>query len=302
MAKQQQPGPDGIAVVDKPAGISSNGVVGRVRRALGTRKVGHAGTLDPMATGVLVFGVGRGTKLLHYLVGADKRYDAVMRLGCATETDDAMGSELMWSTSTLPTADQVHAAIGLFTGEIMQRPSTVSAIKVGGKRAYALARAGEDVDLPKRAVTIHDYQVTDVVRSTVDGHEVLDVTASVHCSSGTYIRALARDLGDHFGVGGHLTALRRTSVGPFQVSQACPAGDDIPLLNLGDVARLVLEHTTVDAETCEHLVNGRVVERLSDSPQKVLAVCNEAGDLVAIAEQTNSQLRPSTVFQPAARA
>lgn len=299
MAKQHDTGPDGIAVVDKPYGISSNGVVGRVRRALGTRKVGHAGTLDPMATGVLVFGVGKGTKLLHYLVGADKSYTATIRLGYATDTDDAMGEVTTWASHELPKPADIHAVIPDFTGPIMQRPSTVSAIKVDGKRAYARARAGEEFELPERPVTIYEYQISKIVPADVDGRPVLDLTAQVRCSTGTYIRALARDLGERFGVGGHLTTLRRTQVGEFNLDQACQPEGQIPLLGLGEVARSIMPHVVLDPTDCAQLHNGRFLDR-AGTPEEPVAACDEHGELVAIVKQTKKHLRPVTVFHTAA--
>lgn len=202
----------GLVVVDKPGGMTSHDVVSQIRRLAGTRRVGHAGTLDPMATGVLVVAVNRATRLLGHLAVTDKRYDATIRLGAATTTDDAEG-EVVESRSTAGlTEESVREALGRFRGEIDQVPSSVSAVKVAGKRAYARVRAGEQVDLPPRRVTVHALEVT--------GLDLPDVQISVHCSSGTYIRAIARDLGAALGVGGHLTALRRTAVGPFTLTES----------------------------------------------------------------------------------
>ncbi|WP_394770292.1 tRNA pseudouridine(55) synthase TruB [Lacisediminihabitans sp.] len=212
-------GRSGILLVDKPQGITSHDAVSRTRKRAGTRKVGHAGTLDPMATGLLVLGINSSTRLLTYLVGLDKEYFATIRLGEATSTDDAEGEV----TSTAPPgavaaidAGALAAALEPLTGEISQVPSSVSAIKVDGKRAYTLARAGEAVELAARTVTVSALEVLDS-RSVGD---FLDVDVRVECSSGTYIRAIARDLGAALGVGGHLTALRRTRIGPFSVADA----------------------------------------------------------------------------------
>jgi tRNA pseudouridine55 synthase len=202
----------GLVVVDKPGGLTSHDVVSRVRRLAGTRKVGHAGTLDPMATGVLVLAVDRATRLLGHLTLTDKRYDATIRLGVSTTTDDAEGETLETRSTEGLTEDEVRAGLDAFTGEIDQVPSSVSAVKIDGKRAYARVREGEQVELPPRRVTIHAIEVTAI--------ELPDVRVSVHCSSGTYIRAIARDLGAALGVGGHLTALRRTAVGPFTLDHA----------------------------------------------------------------------------------
>jgi tRNA pseudouridine55 synthase len=202
----------GLVVVDKPAGLTSHDVVARVRRLAGTRKVGHAGTLDPMATGVLVLGLNRATRLLGHLTLTDKRYDATIRLGVTTTTDDAEGEVVATRPTDGLTEDAVREALTAFRGEIEQVPSAVSAVKVDGKRGYARVRAGEQVDLPPRRVTIHELDVRAVALPSVD--------VSVHCSSGTYIRSIARDLGAALGVGGHLSALRRTAVGPFDLAGA----------------------------------------------------------------------------------
>jgi tRNA pseudouridine55 synthase len=212
---------DGLLVVDKPSGWTSHDVVARCRRLAGTRKVGHAGTLDPMATGVLVVGVGRATRLLTYVVGADKAYDATIRLGVSTTTDDAEG-EVVTAAGVGEGVDAaaLHREVAVLTGDVLQVPTTVSAIKVDGKRAYARARAGEEVDLAARPVTVSTFDVLDVRESSADGLPVLDVDVHVVVSSGTYVRALARDLGAALGVGGHLTALRRTRVGGFDLAGA----------------------------------------------------------------------------------
>jgi tRNA pseudouridine55 synthase len=214
-------GPHGILLVDKPQGLTSHDVVARIRRAAGTRKVGHAGTLDPMATGLLIIGLGTATRLLTHVVGTDKVYEATIRLGESTVTDDAEGDVVEKAEAAAVdaiTADAVAAGIRSLTGPIEQVPSTVSAIKVDGKRAYARARAGETVELKARPVTIHAFDVS--AERRMPG--LIDLDARIACSSGTYIRALARDLGAGLGVGGHLTMLRRTSVGPFDTAAATP--------------------------------------------------------------------------------
>jgi len=209
-------GADGLLVVDKPSGWTSHDVVARVRRLCGTRRVGHAGTLDPMATGVLVLGVNRATKLLTFLVGCNKTYTATVRLGEATVTDDAQGQVTSRADASMVTREAVTAAIARLTGPIEQVPSSVSAIKVDGERAYARVRQGKDVELASRAVTVHRFDVLDLLA----GGPVVDVDIEVEVSSGTYVRALARDLGVSLGVGGHLTALRRTRVGRFDLAEA----------------------------------------------------------------------------------
>ena len=206
----------GIVVVDKPAGMTSHDVVARLRRFFGTRKVGHAGTLDPMATGVLVAGIERGTKLLAHLVAEDKVYETTIRLGASTTTDDAEGAIVEKHDASGVTDEAIRAEVTKLTGTIMQVPSKVSAIKIDGRRAHELVRAGEEVDIPAREVTIHAFELGEIRR---DG-EFVDVDARVHCSSGTYIRSLGRDLGAALGVGGHLIALRRARVGAFSLTDA----------------------------------------------------------------------------------
>ena len=206
----------GVVVVDKPAGVTSHDVVAKLRRFFGTRKVGHAGTLDPMATGVLVAGIERGTKLLAHLVADEKIYSATIRLGASTSTDDAEGDILTETDASHITDDQIMAQVAALTGEIMQVPSKVSAIKIDGKRAHELVREGKEVEIPPRPVTIVSFDVSAIRREGT----FVDIDARVHCSSGTYIRSLARDMGEALGVGGHLTALRREASGPFTLEHA----------------------------------------------------------------------------------
>jgi tRNA pseudouridine55 synthase len=213
------PAPNGVLLVDKPQGLTSHDVVARVRRVAGTRKVGHAGTLDPMATGLLIVGVGTATRLLTHVVGTDKMYEATIRLGEATVTDDAEGEVTARAEAAAVDAitdEALGAGIRALTGPIDQVPSTVSAIKIDGKRAYARARDGETIEIPARSVTIHAFELNEVRRMP----GLIDLDVRVACSSGTYVRALARDLGAALGVGGHLTVLRRIAVGPFDVADA----------------------------------------------------------------------------------
>ena len=225
----------GLVVVDKSGGMTSHDVVSRVRRLAGTRKVGHAGTLDPMATGVLVLGVNRATRLLGHLMLTEKGYDATIRLGVATTTDDAEGE--VTATVSTDGLDEavVRAAAAEFVGDLQQVPTAVSAIKVDGKRAYQRVRDGEEVELKARPVTVHELTVHEVrTRPTPS------VDISVRCSSGTYIRAIARDLGARLGVGGHLTALRRTAVGPYDLASARTLdqlGEEFALMPIADAAR-----------------------------------------------------------------
>lgn len=271
--------PSGLVVVDKPAGWTSHQVVGRCRRLYGTRKVGHAGTLDPMATGVLLVGVGRATRLLGHLAGHDKTYLATIRLGQATNTDDAEGEVVSAAGASGITEADVRAAVPAFTGTISQVPSAVSAIKVDGKRAYARVRAGEEVELAARDVTVSRFEVLATRSATIEkgtdfGRDagelstlpVMDVDVEVDCSSGTYIRALGRDLGRLLGAGGHLTALRRTRVGAFDLSMvgldgdALEAGRPAPLLGLADVARRAFPVVEVDALQAADIGYGRSLE------------------------------------------
>ncbi|MBI1378760.1 MAG: tRNA pseudouridine(55) synthase TruB [Frankiales bacterium] len=261
MARGPRPrtAPDGLVVLDKPAGMTSHDVVGAVRRALGTRKVGHAGTLDPMATGVLLLGVERATRLLGHLALVDKAYDATVRLGAATVTDDVEGEVLARSDASGVLDADVEAALPALRGRIRQRPSAVSAVKVDGVRSYARVRAGEDVELPAREVTVSRLDVVAARRDTVAGLGVLDLDVHVECSSGTYVRALARDLGEALGVGGHLTSLRRTRVGPFDLSAARTLDEleaDPVVLPLDDVVRSAFPTVTVGKEQVRLVLHG----------------------------------------------
>lgn len=285
--RPDEPNASGLVVVDKPGGWTSHQVVGRCRRLYGTRKVGHAGTLDPMATGVLLVGVGRATRLLGYLAGHDKTYTATIQLGVTTVTDDAEGDLVEWRGAAGVTEADVRAALPAFTGVISQVPSAVSAIKVDGKRAYARVRAGEQVELKAREVTVSRFEVTGVRASAsfgwLHGEAVkappLDVDVEVDCSSGTYIRALARDLGAVLGTGGHLTALRRTRVGAFDLSMvgldedALEAGRPAPLLGLAEVARRAFPVVEVDSAQAADVRHGRPLQL--DVPADVTALVSD---------------------------
>ena len=250
---------DGLVIVDKPAGMTSHAVVSRLRRLAGTRRVGHAGTLDPMATGVLVIGVERATRLLGYLALTAKTYEATIRLGQSTVTDDAEGEVVATASAHEVTREALEAAVGKLTGDILQVPSKVSAIKVDGQRSHRLVRAGEDFELAARPVTVSSFTVHDVRRIEQDGVELLDLDVTVECSSGTYIRALARDLGADLGTGGHLTALRRTLVGPYGLAQTRTLQEleeDFSVLPIGQAAAAAFPRWDVDAEGARLLVNG----------------------------------------------
>jgi tRNA pseudouridine55 synthase len=273
------PGRGGILLLDKPQGPTSHDMVARTRRALGTRKVGHAGTLDPMATGLLLLGVDSSTRLLTYLVGLDKEYTATIRLGQSTTTDDAEGEVLAVADANGLTDAALTAAIAALTGEIAQVPSTFSAIKVDGRRAYDRARAGEAVELKPRTVTVSEFEVLAVRRDAA----LIDVDVRVAVSSGTYVRALARDLGAALGVGGHLTALRRTRIGPFAVADAVdPEGiRSEALLPPAEVAGRLFPTVAVDADAALALGQGkRIPVAVADAP--IVAAVGPDGHLIGL--------------------
>lgn len=292
--------------MDKPQGWTSHDVVGRMRRLAGTRKVGHAGTLDPMATGVLVVGINRATRLLTYIVGTSKTYTATIRLGQSTITDDAEGDVIAeTSAAAVPTA-AIREAVADLTGSIQQVPSSVSAIKVKGERAYNRVRSGEDVVLPPRPVTVHSFDISDIRQ--VNGGVVQDLDVTVRCSSGTYIRALARDLGAALGVGGHLTALRRTEVGPYTLAQSSTLDElaqDFRLLGIDEAARALFPVRELSAAEAENLSHGRRIsagsdaDTLSGNPdQRPIAAFAPSGALIALLENRGEEAKPALVFAP----
>jgi tRNA pseudouridine55 synthase len=285
---------DGIVIVDKPAGLTSHTVVARIRRLAGTRKVGHAGTLDPMATGVLVVGLNRATRLLGHLQLADKSYDATVRLGVSTTTDDAEGEVVSTAPVDGITAEAIEAAVAGFRGEISQVPSKVSAIKVDGRRAYERVRAGEEVALKARSVTVSRYDVVDVR----PGPSGIEVDISVDCSSGTYIRALARDLGTELGVGGHLTALRRTQVGSFDISVAHTLeslGHSFEWLPIAEVAAGTFPRYDADADQAAAIRTGRPLSGLK-LPAGQTAMFDPTGTFLALYEPHGPVAKPTAVF------
>lgn len=290
----------GLVVVDKPAGMTSHDVVSRLRRIFGTRKVGHAGTLDPMATGVLVVGIERGTKFLAHMVAATKAYDATIRLGAATTTDDAEGEVIF----TAPANGQAQALadatvaeeIAKLTGDIMQRPASVSAIKIDGKRAHQLVREGEQVEIPARPVHIAAF---DVLATRREG-KFLDLDVHVECSSGTYIRSLARDLGEALGVGGHLTALRRTEVGPYTLADARTLEElaDAPQLSLSLDEALIRSYPRVDLNEQEaaDLAMGKWLE--PRGLKGVHVAVSPAGQAIALVKESSKRLATTFVARP----
>jgi tRNA pseudouridine55 synthase len=307
----------GLVIVDKPGGMTSHDVVARVRRLAGTKKVGHAGTLDPMATGVLVVGVEKATRLLGYLTLTEKEYAATIRLGQSTSTDDAEG-EITGSASAADVpAETLHKAVAGLVGEIQQVPPTVSAIKVGGQRAYKLTRAGAAPELQARPVTVYEFTITAVRREA----ELLDVDATVRCSSGTYIRALARDLGTALGTGGHLTRLRRTRVGGYGVQDARTLeqlADRFEVLPLAQAASAAFPRRNLTSDEARRLANGgRLAAAASTDPQastlqpstlqaSTLQASTGAqaptaafapdGTLIALVAEESGQARPLVVF------
>ncbi len=291
------PPPPGIVVVDKPAGMTSHDVVGRCRRIFGTRKVGHAGTLDPMATGVLVVGIERATKILGLLTATDKSYAATIRLGQATSTEDAEGEVVATVSAAHVTDSEIAAAVTALRGEIDQVPSSVSAIKVDGQRAYKLAREGRSVELAARRVRIDRFDVSAVRR--VDAF--LDVDVAVDCSSGTYIRALARDVGTTLGVGGHLTALRRTRVGRFDLAQARSLDDlaDTPRLShpLDAACLLAFPRRDVTADEAESARHGRALKPAGIDG--IYAAVAPDGDVIALLRDEGSRTKSVVVVRPA---
>ncbi len=272
--------------------MTSHDVVARVRRLAGTRKVGHAGTLDPMATGVLVLGVERATRLLGHLMLTEKAYDATVRLGVATTTDDAEGEVTARVSTSGLDEPTVRAAAALQVGTIEQVPSAVSAIKVDGRRAYARVRAGEDVALEPRTVTVHELVVHDVRA----GAETVDLDIAVRCSSGTYIRAIARDLGAALGVGGHLTALRRTAVGPYDLTLARTLdelADDFATVSIADAARTSFDALDLGDEQASDVRVGRALDL---DLAGLTALFDPAGEFLALYEPRDGRARAVAVF------
>jgi len=292
---------DGLIVVDKPGGMTSHDVVARIRRLAKTRRVGHGGTLDPMATGVLIIGVNRATRLLTYVIGSEKSYRATVRLGEATITDDAEGDVTSRSSVAAVTDEAIRAELGRQVGEIDQVPSAVSAIKINGQRAYKRVRDGEDVEIPARRVTIHRLDVLDIRRP--EDADVIDVDIDVSCSSGTYIRAIARDLGSVLGVGGHLTALRRTAVGGLTLAEASTLPEleerapDVIGLPMAEAAARAFPRRDATEEETRVLSHGGPLAAIGiDGPY---AVFDPAGTLLAIVSERDGRAKPEIVLAPA---
>ena len=292
---------DGLIVVDKPAGMTSHDVVARIRRLAKTRRVGHGGTLDPMATGVLIIGVNRATRLLTYVIGSRKSYAATIRLGQTTVTDDAEGEVTATTPAGAVTDEAIRAGLAAQVGEIDQVPSAVSAIKINGERAYKRVREGETVEIPARRITVYRLDVLDIRRPA--GTDVIDVDIDVTCSSGTYIRAIARDLGAALGVGGHLTALRRTAVGDMALDAAATLAEleerapDVVGLSLAEAARRAFPERTATEEETRVLRHGGPLSAVGiDGPY---AVFDPSGEVLAIVSERGGRARAEIVLAPA---
>jgi tRNA pseudouridine55 synthase len=290
---------NGLVVVDKPAGLTSHDVVALLRRLAGTRRVGHAGTLDPMATGVLVVGLGAATRMLGHLAVTEKGYAATIRLGESTVTDDADGDVIAENDASAVTERAVRTEMAPLTGEIRQVPSAVSAVKIDGVRSYARVRSGEQVELRARNVTVRRFDLLVMRR---DGRH-LDLDVEVECSSGTYIRALARDLGAALGVGGHLTALRRTRVGPYGLDVARTLdqlSDHLHVMPMEQAAAAAFPRLDVDAETARRIGHGGLLPRTGLGPGPV-AVFGPDGRLLSLVEDRGPRAKHLAVFATAER-
>ncbi|MFF2504795.1 tRNA pseudouridine(55) synthase TruB [Streptomyces sp. NPDC058067] len=301
MTQKNTPTPDGLVIVDKPSGFTSHDVVAKMRGIAKTRRVGHAGTLDPMATGVLVLGVERATKLLGHLALTEKEYLGTIRLGQNTLTDDAEGDLTSSTDASGVRREAIEAGVAKLTGAIMQVPSKVSAIKINGVRSYKRAREGEEFEIPARPVTVSSFTVYDIRDAVAeDGTPVLDLVVSVVCSSGTYIRALARDLGAGLGVGGHLTALRRTRVGPYKLDSARTLDqlqEELTVMPVADAATAAFTRWDVDAKRAGLLLNGVRLDMPAEyAGAGPVAVFDPAGVFLALVEESNGKAKSLAVF------
>ncbi len=291
----------GLVLIDKPRGWTSHDAVARTRKLANTRRVGHAGTLDPLATGLLVLGIGQATKLLTFIVGADKTYETTIRLGASTISDD---SESDFENFANPekiaqiTAAQIDLEISKLRGKIAQVPSAVSAIKVDGKRAYAMVRAGEQVELKAREVIISRFDRVSEPRLVEHaGHKFIDFDAVIDCSSGTYVRALARDLGELLGSGAHLTALRRTRIGKYRIdsAQTLDSAEPLKILPLAEAAAAIFPTVTLAAEEQRDILHGKRIGAPGDCPDLVAGI-TERQKLLAILEKKGRELKSVVVF------
>lgn len=291
------PGPHGVVVVDKPQGPTSHAIVARARRAWGTRRVGHAGTLDPLATGVLVLGVGSATRLLGHLSGQGKEYVATMVLGVSTSTDDSQG-EVTAAPGARLRREEVELAMVPWRGAVRQRPSTVSAVHVDGRRAHELVRSGETPALPERDVTIEALELLELGHGQLHGVETTVIRVRVACSAGTYVRALARDIGDALGAGGHVAQLRRTRSGAFTLADACQVEDlgTVPLMPAGIAARRSLPWIEVGPESVRPITHGVRIPWPSEDLGELTVALLHGDDLLALAECRQGLATYSAVF------
>jgi tRNA pseudouridine55 synthase len=287
----------GFLVVDKEPGMTSHDVVSVARRALGTRKVGHAGTLDPMATGILVLGFNNGTRLLQYITDGDKDYSATIVLGAATITDDAEGEVISTADASGITDQQIKDVLAKMKGVIFQRPSSVSAVKIDGERAYDRVRSGEEVVLPSREVTISSLEIIQIRRLD----ERIEIDIEVTCSAGTFIRAIARDCGDGLGVGGHLNSLRRTRIAGFGLDRAVTLeqlkSKSFESLDIADVARATFAVREIGLDEKIELSFGRALEANQDT--KIYAGIDSSNQLIALLQNVDGKAKPLAVFAPA---
>lgn len=287
----------GFLVVDKESGMTSHDVVAIARRALGTRKVGHAGTLDPMATGILVLGFNNGTRLLQYITDGDKTYQATVALGAATVTDDFEGAVISTGDTSGITDDQIKAELAKMRGTIMQRPSSVSAVKIDGERAYDRVRSGEEVVLPSREVTITQLDVLNIKHL----EKSIEIEIEVTCSAGTFIRAIARDCGDALSVGGHLSALRRSRIAGFGLDRATTLNQlktgDFSTLDLADIARTTFAVREIALDEKLELSFGRTLSANPDG--QIYAGISAANELIALLQNTDGKAKPIAVFAAA---
>ena len=286
---------NGFVIIDKPAGMTSHDVVHQIRKIASTKKVGHAGTLDPDATGVLVVGLGKATRLLTFIVADNKTYQATIRLGQSRTTDDAQGEIIETKSCQDLEEKNIKSYIEKFIGDISQVPSSVSAIKVDGKRAYDLVREGKKVELSPRSVHISAIDVHEIKRDDA----FIDISITVHCSSGTYIRALARDLGNDLKVGGHLTSLRRTQSGQWSITNAQKLVDlklsNLVIISMAQVATSIFPSVIIGEKEIEDFVHGRSVQ-ITHTPANVLAIVDAKLTLIALAKGDGVKLNPHVVF------
>lgn len=290
--------PSGVLVVDKPLGVTSHGVVARARKALGIRRIGHAGTLDPQASGILVLGIGQATRILGYLSGVDKDYSSTFLLGISTSTDDADGDVIAAFDAAMITREDVESSLSPMRGEILQRPSAVSAIKVDGRRAYDRVRSGETVELPPRAVTVSALDLVGFEHVTVGTQHIVKVSVNVTCSSGTYIRAIARDLGESLGVGGHVTELRRTRSGAFGLADAVSLEDPDSwvMMTPAAAASACLASAEIGDDVAGLVRHGVQVPWPEAAPVGEDVALIHDGGLVAIARERRGRAALSAVF------